>query len=137
MRFQEVSPDRTLLVDLAYDESLLAELEAAVTQADLESAWMLGSGAVRELELTVYDQDAFAADAVAFDEPLEMPVFTGTVTTGPEIAVQGVFSRPSGQAVAGRIESATVYGGEALLWGFEESLDRDHDDATGLDRLDL
>jgi hypothetical protein len=136
MRFQEVSPDRTLLVDLAYDEPLHAELAALVEAADLESAWILGSGAVREAELASYDQDDFEFEAVRFDEPLELPVFAGTVTA-EAVQVRAVLSRPSGQALAGRLDSATVFGGEALVWGFEEPLEREPDEATGLDRLAL
>ncbi|MFB6110777.1 MAG: PPC domain-containing DNA-binding protein [Halodesulfurarchaeum sp.] len=136
MRFQEVSPDRTLLVELAFDEPLLAELAALVEAADLESAWVLGSGAVREAALASYDQDDFAVESVHFAEPLEMPAFTGTVTA-EDRRVRAVLSRPSGQALAGRLDSATVFGGEALVWGFEEPLKRERDEATGLDRLAL
>lgn len=140
MRFQEVTPERTLLVDLEYDESLAGELSAATESAGLESAWVLGSGGLRAAELAFYDQDEFTRETVAFEEPLELPVFTGTITTTgdtPAVQVQGVLARPSGQALAGRIETATVFGGNALLWGFDESLERDPDPATGLDRFVL
>lgn len=140
MRYQEVTPGRTLLVELEYDESFLSEVAAFVESASLESAWILGSGALRAAELAFYDQDDFTAESVMFDEPLEMPLFTGTVTTAgetPDVSVQAVLARTSGQALAGRIEDATVFGGEALVWGFQESLDRKPDDETGMERLSL
>jgi predicted DNA-binding protein with PD1-like motif len=140
MHAQEVTPERTLLVDLEYDESLSSELAAVAESADLESAWVLGTGAVREAQVAVYDQNEFTAESVAFDEPLELPVFTGPITTtdeSPASQVQGVLARPSGQALAGRIESATVFGGTAIVWGLAESLSRDPDPATGVDRLSL
>ena len=140
MHAQEVTPAHTLLVELEYDESLSSELAAIAESTDLESAWVLGTGAVREAELAVYDQDEFAAESVAFDEPLELPIFTGTITTTPEtpdVQVQGVLARPSGQALAGRIESATVFSATVLVWGFSESLPKESDPATGMDRFSV
>ncbi|MFB6086353.1 MAG: PPC domain-containing DNA-binding protein [Halodesulfurarchaeum sp.] len=140
MHFREVTPERTLLVELAYDESLAAELRAFAEAAGLQSAWVLGSGALRTAELAVYDQDEFDPEAVAFDEPLEMPVFAATIGTGdetPTVSARAVLARPSGQALAGRLESATVFGGEAVVWAFEESLERTPAEETGMDRYAL
>jgi hypothetical protein len=140
MHFREVTPERTLLVEFAYDESLAAELAAFAEAAGLESAWVLGSGALRGAELAVYDQDALVSETVAYDEPLEMPLVTGTIAAGgdsPDVGLQAVLARPSGQALAGRLESATVFGGQALVWGLAESLDRERDPDTGMDRLAL
>lgn len=140
MRFQEVTQERTLLVELDYDEPLASELAALAESAGLETAWVLGTGAVRDAELAVYDQDDLGTTTVAFDEPLEMPLFTSTITTAGETQTartHGVFARPSGQALAGRLVSATVFGGEAIVWGLGESLGREPDDATGMDRLIL
>ncbi|MDZ7849960.1 MAG: PPC domain-containing DNA-binding protein [Halodesulfurarchaeum sp.] len=139
MHAREVSPDRTLLVEFAYDESLRSELRAFADAAEIESAWVLGTGALRSAELAVYDQDDLESRLVSYDEPLEMPLFTGTVTTGdtPDVQLQAVLARPSGQALAGRLDSATVFFGQALVWTFEESLDRERDPDTGMDRLAL
>ena len=140
MRFQEVTQERTLLVELGYDESLASELLSLAEAADLGTAWLLGTGAVREAELAIYDQDELVPIGVTVDEPLAMPVFTGTITTTGEtrnVRIHGVLARQSGQALAGRIEAATVFGGEAVVWGFAESFDRTPDDATGMARLSL
>ncbi|MFW5919412.1 MAG: PPC domain-containing DNA-binding protein [Halanaeroarchaeum sp.] len=140
MHAQEVTPEHTLLVELEYDESLSSELAAIAESTDLESAWVLGTGALREAELAVYDQDEFATESVTVDEPLELPIFTGTITTTaetPDVQVQGVLARPSGQALAGRIESATVFSGTVLVWGFSESLPKERDPATGMDRFSV
>ena len=140
MHFREVTPDRTLLVEFAYDEPLAAELAAFAKAAAIDSAWVLGSGALRGAELAVYDQDELRSESVAYDEPLEMPLFAGTIATDGESAdvqLQALLARPSGQAIAGRLESATVFGGQALVWGFEESIGRERDPDTGMDRLTL
>ncbi|MFW6384123.1 MAG: PPC domain-containing DNA-binding protein [Halodesulfurarchaeum sp.] len=140
MRFQEVEPARPLLVDFDYDAGLRAELRSAVRAAGVETAWVTGTGALREAEIGVYDQDDYEVHTVRYDEPLEMPGFAGTITTdgdGIDVQVRGVLARPSGQALAGRLVSATVFGGQALVRGFEEPIDRETDAATGMDRLAL
>jgi len=140
MRFQEVGPARPLLVDFAYDEELLAELRSFATAAAVQTAWVVGTGALREAEIGVYDQDDYEVHTVSYDEPLELPLFAGTITTGdgdPTVQLRGVLARPSGQALAGQLVSATVFGGEAAVWDYEASIDRETDAATGMDRLDL
>ena len=138
MDYQAVTPSRTLVVTLEYGAPLAGELEAAATEADLASAWVAGSGAVEDVELAIYDQDAFERETVSFEEPLQMPFATGTIADtedGPEAAVSGVFARPSGQAVAGMVADATVFGGEMVVQGFEEPLSRQKDDASGMELL--
>lgn len=140
MHFREVSPDRTLLVELAYDESLRGELRAFAEKAGIESAWVLGTGALRTAELAVYEQDELEYETVAYDEPLEMPLFAATIGSEngtPTVSARAVLARPSGQALAGRLEEATVFGGEAVVWAFEESLDRTPSADTGMDRFEL
>jgi hypothetical protein len=44
-----------------------------------------------------------------------------------------VLSRPSGQAVAGHLDAATVWAGECHLRAFAEPLERTHDPVTDLD----
>lgn len=190
MHYTAVTADQTLLVTLEYGADLAAELEAAATEADLASAWVVGWGAVEDAELAYFDQDAFAMESVTFEEPLSMPFFTGTVgwaagstmrssedlgaddqrqgssqmpsgsngdsdektetgnvegtepgspedtdAGGLQARMTGALSRPSGQALAGRIERATVFGGQAIMRGFEDELTYKRDDATGMERL--
>lgn len=54
---------------------------------------------------------------------------------GLRASLTGVFSRPSGQAIAGQVERATVFGGQVILQGFEDELTYRRDDATGMERL--
>ncbi len=138
MDYQAVTPSQTLLVTLEYGAPLAGELEAAAAEADLASAWVAGSGAVEDVEIGFYDQDAFERESVTFDEPLQMPVVAGTIAEtgdGPSAAVSAVFARPSGQAISGTVEAATVFGGEMLVQGFEEPLSRQVDDASGMELL--
>jgi hypothetical protein len=44
-----------------------------------------------------------------------------------------VLSRQSGQSLAGHLGAATVFAGECYLRAFAEPLEREYDEATGLD----
>ncbi|MFW5965302.1 MAG: PPC domain-containing DNA-binding protein [Halodesulfurarchaeum sp.] len=133
MHATAVSPDRTLLVSLEYDEPLKVALQTALEETGLATAWLIGHGALREATLATYDQDHLEAVPIDLDEPLEMPLLLGSV--GKHTNLHATLARASGQSLAGRLEAATVFGGEALLWGFAESLDREPDPATGLPSL--
>jgi hypothetical protein len=60
---------------------------------------------------------------------------THETATRPEADIWGVFARPSGQAIAGEVIEATVFGGQVFVQGYEEPLGREHDDASGMDLL--
>jgi len=158
MDYQAVTPSRSLVVTLEYGAGLAGELEAAAAAADLASARFVGAGAVEDAEIGYYDQDEFEYATVSFEEPLGMPVVQGmiarveeSVPTGeqppaeerpddetarrPEADIWGVFARPSGQAIAGEVIEATVFGGQVFVQGFEEPLGRERHDATGMDLL--
>lgn len=140
MHYTEVTVGRTLLATLDHGESLLGDLAALATEADVDSGRVIGFGAVQDAELASYDQDAFETETVAFPEPLGMPLLSGTITTGadgPEIRATAVLARPSGQPIAGLLERATVFEAEIAVRTFEESLGRSRDDATGTERLSL
>jgi hypothetical protein len=73
---------------------------------------------------------------VRFDEPLEVAACVGNVADleGERFAhTHAVLSRPSGQSLAGHLNAATVFAGEAYLRAFDEPLERSHDGATDLD----
>lgn len=135
MHFQEVTVGRTLLATLEHGESLVEELERVAAEADLESAWFAGWGAVQDADLATFDQDEFESETVSFTEPLCLPVLLGTITRaedGFDVTARAVLSRPSGQALAGVLESATVFGVEVRLDVFDEPLGREVDDATDM-----
>ncbi|WP_331235204.1 PPC domain-containing DNA-binding protein [Natronorarus salvus] len=53
-----------------------------------------------------------------------------------EVRTYATFARPSGQALAGRLQGATVLTGECYLRAFDDSFERVAEE-TGLDTLDL
>ncbi|MFB6135979.1 MAG: PPC domain-containing DNA-binding protein [Halobacteriaceae archaeon] len=136
MHHREVTGEREFLCRPQHGEEWLAELEAFAAAEDVASAWVVGFGAVEDATVRYYDQDEFAFRSVDFDEPLSMPAFVGNVTRadGDPTAEGGVvLSRRSGQALAGRLDRATVFAGELRVRSFEESLERERDDLTDLD----
>ncbi|MFB6266570.1 MAG: PPC domain-containing DNA-binding protein [Halodesulfurarchaeum sp.] len=134
MEFQEVSVGRTVLGTLEHGTEWGAELVALAEAAGVESGWYWGRGAVEDAALDIYDQDEFAFESVAFPEPLQVPVAVGTVSMEdgePTVETSAVLARPSGQALAGVLERATVFSGEVLLQAFEEPVEREPGEATG------
>jgi predicted DNA-binding protein with PD1-like motif len=135
MDYREVSGDREFLLTLSYGADWREEIERFATDQDVTAAWFVGWGAVEDAELAFYDQDAFETETVAFAEPLEVAACVGSVVLdeeGDPVADAHVtLSRPSGQALAGRLDRATVFSGELYLRAFEEPLERERSETTG------
>jgi len=55
----------------------------------------------------------------------------------PFAHTHAVLSRPDGEAVAGHLDSASVWAGELHVRAFEDSLVREHDEPTDLDLWEL
>ncbi|ALG80965.1 PPC domain-containing DNA-binding protein [Halanaeroarchaeum sulfurireducens] len=137
MDYREVSVDREFLLTLSYGADYHEEIESFAADRDVEAARDGGTGAVEDVELGIFDQDEFEYETVAFEEPLEVVACMGSVAldeAGTPVADAHVtLARPSGQAIAGRLERATVFSGECYLRTFAESLDRERDETTGRD----
>lgn len=115
---------------------LAREIEDLARAEDVEAGWFTALGAVQDAEVWFYDQDETEYQSVTFDEPLEVAACVGNVSLldGDVFAhTHVVLSRPSGQALAGHLDSATVWAGECHLRAFAEPLERSHDAATDLD----
>jgi hypothetical protein len=73
-------------------------------------------------------------EAGSDDDP---PGERGTAETEPHVRAQAVLARPTGQPLAGQLEAATVFGADLYVQTFDESIARERDDATDMDRLAL
>jgi predicted DNA-binding protein with PD1-like motif len=136
MHYREVESTREFLVRLETGRDWRGELERLAEEAGLEAAWFQGMGAVMDAEVWFYDQEEGEYRAVDFDEPLEVAACVGNVAwlDGERFAhTHAVLSRPSGQALAGHLNRATVFAGEVHVRAFEEPLERSHDERTDLD----
>jgi len=136
MNARELSVDREFLASLEHGTDWREEIEEFAAREGIESAWFDAVGAVQDAELWYYDQNRQEYHSVTFDEPLEVAACVGNVALldgEPFAHTHAVLSRPSGQAVAGHLNAATVFTGEVYLRSFEEPLARDHDETTDLD----
>jgi hypothetical protein len=136
MNARELSVDREFLASLEHGTDWREEIEEFAAREGIESAWFDAMGAVQDAELWYYDQDRQEYQSVTFEEPLEVAACVGNVALldgEPFAHTHAVLSRPSGQAVAGHLNAATVFAGEVYLRSFEEPLAREHDETTDLD----
>ncbi|MFC6729734.1 PPC domain-containing DNA-binding protein [Natronoarchaeum mannanilyticum] len=136
MNYREVTTTGEYLARLETGADWRAEIEALDADVDADAAWFAAMGAVQDAELWFYDQDSCEYQSMTFDEPLEVASCVGNVSLldGDRFAhTHAVLSRPSGQALAGHLDSATVWAGEVHLRAFEGELEREYDDTTELD----
>ncbi|WP_224333300.1 PPC domain-containing DNA-binding protein [Haloprofundus halobius] len=136
MNYREVNASREFLARLETGADWREEIEEFAEREGIDSAWFNAMGAVQDADVWFYDQEEKEYRSVQFDEPLEVAACVGNVALldgEPFAHTHAVLSRPSGQALAGHLNAATVFAGEVYLRAFDESLERDHDDVTDLD----
>ena len=136
MNYREVTASREFVARLEHGADWREEIEEFAAREGIDAAWFTAMGAVQDAELWFYDQEDQEYQSVTFDEPLEVASCVGNVSLldGDYFAhTHAVLSRRSGQALAGHLDSATVFAGEVFLRAFDEPLEREHDDVTDLD----
>lgn len=136
MNAREVSTSREFLASLDHGADWREEIEGLAAEKGIEAAWFNAMGAVQDAEVWYYDQFDQEYRSVVFDEPLEVAACIGNIALlddEPFAHTHAVLSRPSGQAVAGHLDAATVFAGELYIREFEEPLEREHDEITDLD----
>ncbi|WP_458185910.1 PPC domain-containing DNA-binding protein [Haladaptatus sp. NG-WS-4] len=136
MDYREVTGEREFVARLGHGADWRAEIESLADDEGIDAAWFVAMGAVQDAEVWFYDQTDQEYREVRFDEPLEVASCVGNVSLldGERFAhTHAVLSRRSGQALAGHLDSATVFAGEVYMRTFDEPLVREHDDSTDLD----
>jgi len=140
MDYREVETAREFVCRLDHGADWRTQIEDFAAAHDVDAAFFYGLGAVEDAEVWFYDQEREVYDAVTFPEPLEMAACVGNVSwlDGERFAhTHAVLSRPSGEALAGHLNSATVFAGELYLRAFDTTLERHHDAPTDLDLWEL
>jgi len=136
MNYREVTTTGEYLARLETGADWRAEIEALAADVDADAAWFAAMGAVQDAELWFYDQETCEYQLMTFDEPLEVASCVGNVSLLEDerfAHTHAVLSRPSGQALAGHLDAATVWAGEVHMRAFEDELEREYDDTTELD----
>jgi len=136
MNYREVTVTGEYVARLETGADWRAEIEDLAREVDAEAGWFTAIGSVEDVEVWFYDQDDREYQSVDFEEPLEVAACVGNVSLldGELFAhTHAVLSRRSGQALAGHINTATVFAGELYFRAFEEPLRREYDEMTALD----
>ncbi len=136
MHYREVETRREFVARMETGADWREEIETLAEDEEVDSGFFYALGAVRDAELWFYDQREKEYESVSFEEPLEVAACVGNVSwlNAERFAhTHAVLSRPSGQALAGHLDSGTVFAGECYMREFEGELVREPDETTELD----
>ena len=140
MDYRSVETSEEFVCRLDHGADWRAEIESLADEEAIDAAFFYGLGAVEDAELWFYDQDRQEYDSMVFAEPLEVAACVGNISwlEGDRFAhTHAVLSRPDGEAIAGHLNSATVWAGELYVKSFDTELERAHDEPTDLDLWEL
>lgn len=140
MDYRSVETAQEFVCRLDHGADWRAEIESLADEEAIDAAFFYGLGAVEDAELWFYDQDRQEYDSMVFAEPLEVAACVGNISwlEGDRFAhTHAVLSRPDGEAIAGHLNSATVWAGELYVKSFDTELERAHDEPTDLDLWEL
>jgi predicted DNA-binding protein with PD1-like motif len=136
MHYREVRTKREFVARMETGADWREEIETLAEDEEIDAGFFHAVGAVQDAEIWFYDQREKEYDSVHFEEPLEVAACMGNISwlDAERFAhTYTVLSRPSGQAVAGYLDSATVFAGECYMREFEGELVREIDETTELD----
>lgn len=133
--------DDRFVLRLEPDEPVLECLVAFLGEHDVGFANVSAAGAVKRVRLGYWDAGQKQYRYRDFEEQLETVSFQGNASLKdgkPFLHIHGVFGRPDYSVVGGHVKEAWV-NPTFEVWLRTERLDvrRAHDQATGLDLLDL
>jgi len=138
MKIIVATPDRFVL-SLAPEEELNETLLTFCKEKNIAGATLDGLGATDKTELAYYNLSTKSYERHHIDERLEILSLTGNIGTlkGEKVLhAHGVFGRKDLSVLGGHIFSLRVSGAcEIHLSALPQTLNRAHDDATGLNLL--
>jgi predicted DNA-binding protein with PD1-like motif len=140
MDYRSVDTASEFVCRLDHGADWRAEIESLADDEGIDAAFFYGLGAVEDAEVWFYDQQRQEYDSMVFSEPLEVAACMGNISwlDGDRFAhTHAVLSRPDGEAIAGHLNSATVWAGELYVRAFDTTLEREHDEPTDLDLWEL
>jgi predicted DNA-binding protein with PD1-like motif len=136
MHYREVSATEEYVARFETGGDWREQIESFAREQGIEAAWFQGLGAVQDAELWYYDQGEQEYYPVEFDEHLEVAACVGNVARldGELFAhTHAVLGRETGETLSGHLNAGTVFAGELHVRAFEEPLEREYDETTGLD----
>lgn len=130
-----------ILIRLSRGEKLIENLNLVATREKLPAAWLQGLGGTESAELGFYDLETKEYRWRTFPDLMEITSLQGNlawVDDTPKWHVHVTLSGRDYGAIGGHVKELVVGGTcEIRLCAFDTSLVRRHDEAIGLDLLDL
>lgn len=140
MKALKVKYGRSFIGRFQHDSELLGELKDFVARERIQSGVFSIMGAVKNAELSFYDQEKKVYVNKIYRKPLEIVYCFGNITKrGNEalIHAHAGFSDRYGHMFGGHLLSAKVFAGEFYIREFKNKLSRTYDSVTGLKLFDL
>lgn len=120
-------------------EELCVLLQEYCSKNGIEAAWFSAIGACQEVTLSFYDLAEKKYRDIEIKENLEIAGITGNIALlngKPIVHVHGLFSGKDLATRSGHVKRLVVSATcEVFLMKLENSMERAHDDATGLNLL--
>lgn len=136
MDYTQVEGGREYVARLEHGRDWRGQIEDFADEEEIDAAFFIGLGAVKDAKLSFYDQDDKEYYSIEFDEPFEVTPAIGNISWLYDerfAHTHMTLSREDGSVVAGHLDSATTFAGEVYVREFDTSLERDHDPVTDLD----
>ncbi len=129
------------VVRLKRGEEIIETLTSFARKRQIKAAFVIGLGAVREVEMGYFDTDKKEYLHKNFPQEFEISTLVGNFTVvekSPFLHAHLTISNPQCEAFAGHLFRATISGtGEFLILDLGVKIERKLDKETGLKLLDL
>ena len=133
--------ENTSVVRLDPEEEILTQLAALAEAEQIELAEISGLGALKELEICVFDTKAKVYYNNTYAEAMELLCLTGTITRmdgKPYLHLHASAGDGTGKAVGGHLKKAVISAtGEILVRIMAGQVGRKYSETIGLNLLDF
>jgi len=131
--------ENTCIVRLDPGEEILTQLTRLAEKEQITLAEVTGLGALKELEICVYDTKAKVYYNNCYAEAMELLSLTGTVTRmndAPYLHLHATAGDGTGKAVGGHLKKAVISAtAEIVIRIMEGNVGRKYSEAIGLNLL--
>lgn len=131
----------TYVVRLDPGEEILESLTRLAREENLRLAQVSGLGALRELEVCVFDPAEKVYYNNAFSQPMELLSLTGTITEmdgAPYLHLHAAAGDGQGRALGGHLKRAVISAtAELLVRTLPGTVGRTYSETVGLNLLDF
>ncbi len=136
MEYAQVDEKESYILRLYRGESVHETIQAFCAEKGITSGWFTGLGAIESIQLGYYSLEEKAYYWKEYQSPHEVVTLVGNATLVdgmPFLHIHTTISDDENVAIGGHLKSAVVAVTlEIQFTVYEETLERMHDDVTGL-----